>query len=76
MPNALRVAKPTMSDFTSDVKIHSNRFSRPNRFTLPNRNEKFRFSITAYNTLATCITVLQDRVMAHIRVTVATRSSS
>jgi len=26
-----------------------------------------------YNALATCITVLQDRVMAHIRVIVATR---
>jgi len=36
-----------------------------NRFTLPNRNEKFRFSTTcSYNASATCITVLQDRVMA------------
>jgi len=51
----------------SDGKIDSN------RFTLPNRNEKFSIQCHNYNALATCISVLQDRVMAHIRVNVATR---
>jgi len=44
-----------------------------NRFMLPNHNEKFWFSTQLQNNaLATCITVLQDRFMAHIRVNVAT----
>ena len=51
---------------SSDGKIDSN------RFTLPNRNEKFRFSTTA-TTWLRAFTVLQDRVMTRIRVNVATR---
>ena len=46
-----------------------------NRFTLPNRNEKNSIQYHSYNALATCITVLQDRVMTCIRVNVATRFS-
>ena len=47
----------------------------PNRFTLPNRNAKISIQYHSYNASATCITVLQDRVMAHIRINVANRSS-
>jgi len=61
---------------TSNKKIDLNRFARLNRqctITLPNRNEKISIQCHSYNALATCITVLQDHVMTHIRGNVATR---
>ena len=39
-----------------------------NRFTLPNRNEQKFDSVPQLQRLVTCITLLQDRIMAHIRV--------